>query len=66
MLGGDEALRDRSKRFVLYCKTSGRAALAAQSMQEMGYLHVTSLAGGFDAWKAGGLPVAIPPQPDFG
>ena len=64
-LGGDEALSDRSRRFVVYCKSSGRAALAAQVMQDMGYLHVSSIAGGFDAWSAAGKPVAVPPAPDF-
>lgn len=66
ILSTDEALQDRSKRIVLYCKSSGRAALAAKSMQEMGYLHVSSIAGGFDAWKEAGKPVAHPPEPDFG
>jgi rhodanese-related sulfurtransferase len=65
MLSSDEALQDRSRNFVVYCKSSGRAALAAKTMQEMGYLHVTSIAGGFDGWKDAGLPVATPAQPDF-
>ena len=66
MLGGDEALADRSRKFVVYCKSSGRAALAAQTMADMGYLHVTSIAGGFDAWKDSGKPVAAPTAPEFG
>lgn len=57
-LGGHDTLKDRDKRFVVYCKSSGRAALAAQVMQAMGYEHVVSLAGGFDAWKDAGKPVA--------
>lgn len=65
MLSSDEALQDRSRNFVVYCKSSGRAALAAKSMQEMGYLHVSSIAGGFDGWKEAGLPVAAPAQPDI-
>jgi rhodanese-related sulfurtransferase len=66
MLSSDEALQDRSRSFVLYCKSSGRAALAAKTMQDMGYLHVTSIAGGFDGWKEAGFPVAMPTQPEFG
>ena len=50
---------------VLYCKTSGRAALAAQTMQSMGYLNVSSIAGGFDAWVAAGKAVVKPEQPSF-
>jgi rhodanese-related sulfurtransferase len=65
MLSGDPALQDRSLNVVVYCKTSGRAALAAQTMQEMGYLHVSSIAGGYDGWKESGRPTAHPTQPDF-
>ncbi|EED32360.1 rhodanese domain protein [gamma proteobacterium NOR5-3] len=66
ILSTDEALQDRSRSVVLYCKSSGRAALAAKTMQEMGYLHVSSIEGGFDAWKNAGKPVARPQEPDFG
>jgi rhodanese-related sulfurtransferase len=55
----------RDLKVVLYCKTSGRAALAAAAMKDMGYLNVTSMAGGFDAWVAAGKPVAKPQQPSF-
>jgi rhodanese-related sulfurtransferase len=34
-------------------------------MKDMGYLNVTSIAGGFDAWVAAGQPVAKPAQPSF-
>lgn len=64
-LGSDEKLSARDRRLLLYCKTSGRAALAAAALQEMGYLHVQSLAGGYDAWAAAGLPVVRPAQPSF-
>lgn len=55
----------RDLKVVLYCKTSGRAALAAVAMQEMGYLNVRSIVGGYDAWVAAGKPVAKPQQPSF-
>jgi rhodanese-related sulfurtransferase len=64
-LSGTPALSSRDMKVVLYCKTSGRAALAAQAMQNMGYLNVTSIAGGYDAWVASGKPVAKPEQPSF-
>jgi len=38
----------------LYCAGGGRSALAASSLQAMGYSDVRSLAGGFDAWRAAG------------
>ena len=65
-LAGTPALQARDIKVVLYCKTSGRAALAAASMREMGYLNVKSIAGGFDAWVAAGKPVAKPELPSFG
>jgi rhodanese-related sulfurtransferase len=59
------ALQARDLRIVLYCKTSGRAALAAVALQEMGYLNVLSIAGGFDGWVAAGKPIAKPEAPSF-
>jgi rhodanese-related sulfurtransferase len=59
------ALQARDLRVVLYCKTSGRAALAASALLDMGYLNVQSIAGGIDAWLAAGKPVAKPQPPSF-
>lgn len=59
------ALQPRDLKIVLYCKTSGRAALAAAVLHDMGYLNVQSIAGGFDAWAAAGKPVAKPEVPSF-
>ncbi len=64
-LSGSPQLSARDLRFVLYCKTSGRAALAAVVMHQMGYLDVKSIAGGFDAWAAAGKPVVRPELPAF-
>ncbi|WP_317930129.1 rhodanese-like domain-containing protein [Halioxenophilus sp. WMMB6] len=58
-------LTDRDLNLVVYCKSSGRAALAAKSLQEMGYLKVKSIAGGFDAWAAAGKAVVTPKAIDF-
>ena len=64
-LSATPALAARDQKVVLYCKTSGRAALAAQTMLSMGYLNVASIAGGFDAWAAAGKTVVKPEQPAF-
>ena len=64
-LSGTPALTARDLKVVLYCKTSGRAALAAAVMQDMGYLDVVSITGGFDAWAAAGKPVVKPEAPAF-
>lgn len=58
-------LAARDLQLFIYCKTSGRAALAALSLKEMGYLKVSSLAGGFDAWSAAEMPIAKPASIDF-
>jgi rhodanese-related sulfurtransferase len=42
---------DPAKRVVLYCGTGGRSALAAKTLQDMGFMDVVSLAGGFAAWQ---------------
>jgi len=65
-LSGSPQLQARDLKFVVYCKTSGRAALAALAMHQMGYLNVKSIAGGFDAWAAAGKPVAKPEAPHYG
>ena len=65
-LAADPSLQRRDLQIVLYCKTSGRAALAAASLLDMGYVHVKSIAGGFDAWAAAGKPVNKPASPAFG
>ena len=46
------------KKFVFYCNLGWRSALAAKVSQEMGLTPVCHIAGGFDAWKEVGGPVA--------
>lgn len=64
-LSSSPELSSRDLKIVLYCKTSGRAALAACALHEMGYLQVKSISGGFDAWANAGKPVVKPSLPTF-
>jgi rhodanese-related sulfurtransferase len=64
-LSNNPELSARDLKIVLYCKTSGRAALAACALHDMGYLDVKSIGGGFDAWVAAGKPVVKPSLPAF-
>lgn len=64
-LSNSPELSARDLKIVLYCKTSGRAALATRALHEMGYLQVKSVAGGFDAWVAAGKPAVKPGLPSF-
>lgn len=45
---------------VLYCGTGGRSALAARTLEEMGYRNVKSMAGGIVAWAQAQLPIDVP------
>jgi rhodanese-related sulfurtransferase len=64
-MAGNPKMQARDLNIVLYCKTSGRAALSAKSLADMGYTHVRSIAGGVDAWVAAGHEVYKPAQPSF-
>jgi rhodanese-related sulfurtransferase len=48
---------DKDEELVLYCGGGYRSALAADALQKMGYRRVRSLAGGWKAWVARGLPI---------
>lgn len=51
-----QAPLDPSKRVIIHCASGGRSALAAQTLQQMGYEDVSHLDGGFKAWKEAGKP----------
>ena len=55
-LGVEDKFPDRNMTIICHCGGGGRSALAAESLQKMGYKNVRSMAGGFKAWKAAGLP----------
>jgi rhodanese-related sulfurtransferase len=48
---------DSEKRIILQCAAGGRSALAADTLQQMGFQNVANLDGGFTAWKEAGQPV---------
>ena len=50
-----EAVIPRDAQVVVYCASGNRSAFVADTMQQMGYTNVKSLAGGFRGWaEAGG------------
>ncbi len=53
-------LPDPDREAVLYCEGGARSALAARSLQDMGYTNVSSLEGGFTRWKREGLAWSTP------
>jgi len=50
----DTITTDKNKPIVCYCGGGGRSALAAQSLQKMGFKNVKSLVGGYKGWKESG------------
>ncbi len=58
----EDAVNDRNEPIVIYCAGGARSAFATESLHELGYSNVVSLAGGFGAWKSAGLPWATPFQ----
>jgi rhodanese-related sulfurtransferase len=46
----------KDQPLLLYCGGGYRSALAAENLGKMGYTQVQSVAGGWKAWVAAGLP----------
>jgi rhodanese-related sulfurtransferase len=42
---------DPERRFIVYCGTGGRSALAAKTLLDMGFPEVATLAGGYASWR---------------
>lgn len=49
---------------IVYDTAGHRAVLAAATLQALGYEQVAVLAGGYEAWRQGGLPVVGPDGAD--
>jgi sulfur-carrier protein adenylyltransferase/sulfurtransferase len=49
-----EAVVPRDRKVVVYCASGNRSALAADTLRQMGYPDVASLAGGFTRWAHSG------------
>jgi len=46
----DPALAHRELPIVVYCRSGGRSALAAEALKRLGFVEPLSLAGGFNGW----------------
>jgi UDP-N-acetylglucosamine 2-epimerase (non-hydrolysing) len=53
----DPWFEDRQRKLLLYCGGGHRSALAAQTLQAMGFAHVRSLAEGWTGWTGRDYPV---------
>jgi rhodanese-related sulfurtransferase len=52
-----EAIIPREAKVIIYCASGNRSAFAAETLQNMGYQDVASMAGGWQAWMGLGGPV---------
>ncbi|HUZ46170.1 MAG TPA: rhodanese-like domain-containing protein [Terriglobia bacterium] len=54
----ERTIPDKDAILVLYCGGGFRSALAAESLQKMGYTNSISMDGGWRSWLEAGYPVA--------
>jgi rhodanese-related sulfurtransferase len=52
----DERVCDPERRLILMCDAGYQSSLAAAVLQDLGHAKATDLDGGFQAWRAAGLP----------
>jgi len=53
----DERVGGLDRRLIVICDEGYTSSLAAAALQELGFAGATDLDGGFQAWRAAGLPV---------
>ncbi len=56
----ESTLVEKGARIVLYCAGGTRSALAAKTLQEMGYTNIESANPGFSQWKDRRYPMEVP------
>jgi rhodanese-related sulfurtransferase len=56
---------DQARPYLIYCRTSGRAAMSTVQLQRIGYTDVISMGGGFEAWNTEGRPTEKPEPINF-
>jgi len=49
--------KDHAVRVIVICAEGFSSSLAAASLQDLGLINATDVIGGFEAWKAAGLPI---------
>jgi len=56
----ESKVADHAAELVVYCAGGTRSAFAADTLQQLGYLNVVSVAGGFGKWKNEGKEWKVP------
>ncbi len=57
--GHDERIADFGQQLIVMCDEGYQSSLAAATLQQLGFARATDLAGGFQAWRAAGLPIDL-------
>lgn len=75
LLDNLDKLPAQDQPIIIYCGVGHRGGMATEVLHLLGYTNVRSISGGFNAWKAAGLPVATEkiaepevsgaPEPEF-
>jgi rhodanese-related sulfurtransferase len=58
----DERVSDLGRQLIVMCHEGYQSSLAAANLRRLGFERATDLAGGFQAWRAAGLPVEPRPE----
>jgi rhodanese-related sulfurtransferase len=53
----DSRIADLDLIVVIVCQEGYQSSLAASNLHDLGFRHATDLEGGFEAWRAEGLPI---------
>ncbi len=48
---------DKGKHYIIHCKSGFRSGKSLDIMKRLGFVHITHIDDGFDAWQAAGLPI---------
>jgi rhodanese-related sulfurtransferase len=58
----DPAIGGLDRHVIVVCDEGYQSSLVAATLQDLGYARATDLDGGFQAWRAAGLPVSEAPS----
>jgi rhodanese-related sulfurtransferase len=50
---------DKSRTYIIYCRSGSRSLMALYKMGELGFLRVYNITGGINAWIKKGFPVTM-------
>jgi rhodanese-related sulfurtransferase len=56
----DERVSDPALQLIVMCDAGYQSSLAAANLRRLGFERATDLVGGFQAWRAAGMPVTGP------